>query len=598
MELLSGIFENFIEFLLGIPEGIIEVFKLLEKPEVLYTTVARWVFILLALFILLRAIKSLLKSKSPSEVWAYLNVGEYMNIPINHWENVIGRAKSCDIQLDDMSVSRNHGTLTRNNDGKWRYMDLGSKNGAYINGYKVEPNSEVDIELGDRFRFGVVDCVLFPISVEERMNNIQFRKEDTGFISPWPSLIALTIFQIMTVIQLMIGLGESYNFQITLSFMSFTILMWAYVIILRGMRRKGFEMEIIAFFLSTLSLAVTATCLPTQVFKQFITIAMGVGLFFFLCTWFRNLPRTIKFKNVIYIAAIVLLLINLLFGTSKNGAANWVHIGGISVQPSELVKIAFIWVGAATLDELFQRKNTIKFTIFALICFVCLALMNDFGAAMIFFVIFVIISFLRSGDLTKLMGITGVALAGGLLVIKFASHVAVRFAVWGHVWEPQYINGAGWQMTRTMTASASGGFVGVGAGRGWLRNVTASETDLVFGVITEEWGLIIGILAVASIVTLSIFAYRSILLGRSTYYTIAACAATSIFLLQTILNVFGSVDILPLTGVAFPFLSAGGTSMIASWGLLAFLKSADTRQNASIAVSLKDKGLGEEAMEI
>ena len=67
----------------------------------------------------------------------------------------------------------------------------------------------------------------------------------------------------------------------------------------------------------------------------------------------------------------------------------------------------------------------------------------------------------------------------------------------------------------------------------------------------------------------------------------------SIFLMQTILNVFGSVDLLPLTGVTFPFVSTGGTSMIATWGLLAFLKAADTRQNASIAVSLKDKGLGE-----
>ena len=67
----------------------------------------------------------------------------------------------------------------------------------------------------------------------------------------------------------------------------------------------------------------------------------------------------------------------------------------------------------------------------------------------------------------------------------------------------------------------------------------------------------------------------------------------SIFLFQTMLNVFGTLDIFPLTGVTFPFISAGGTSMIASWGLLAFLKSADTRQNASFAVSLKDRGIGE-----
>ena len=72
--------------------------------------------------------------------------------------------------------------------------------------------------------------------------------------------------------------------------------------------------------------------------------------------------------------------------------------------------------------------------------------------------------------------------------------------------------------------------------------------------------------------------------GRSTFYTIAACSAMSLFLFQTILNVFGSVDLFPLTGVTFPFLSTGGTSMIASWGMLAFVKAADTRQGASMAV--------------
>ena len=119
--------------------------------------------------------------------------------------------------------------------------------------------------------------------------------------------------------------------------------------------------------------------------------------------------------------------------------------------------------------------------------------------------------------------------------------------------------------------------------------MAAADTDLVFGVLSEEWGLIIAVLAILSIVTLGIFAVRSIKAGRSAFYTIAACAATTLMIFQTILNVFGSVDILPLTGVTFPFVSNGGTSMIVSWGMLAFLKAADTRQNASIAV--KDEGL-------
>ena len=259
----------------------------------------------------------------------------------------------------------------------------------------------------------------------------------------------------------------------------------------------------------------------------------------------------------------------------------------MSIQPSEFVKIAFIYAGAATLNELFTRKNLTLFVGLSIFCLGALALMSDFGTAAIFFVTFLVISFLRSGDFSKLILIVAVAATGVLLMLKFKPYIADRFSAWGHVWE--YADAAGFQQTRTMVASASGGLVGVGAGNGWLNQVFASDTDLVFGVLTEEWGLIISSLAVISIVTLSVFAVQSIMAGRSTFYTIAACSAMTMLLMQTILNVFGSVDLLPLTGVTFPFVSNGGSSMLVSWGLLAFLKAADTRQNASFAVRLTKK---------
>ena len=213
--------------------------------------------------------------------------------------------------------------------------------------------------------------------------------------------------------------------------------------------------------------------------------------------------------------------------------------------------------------------------------------MSDFGTAAIFFATFLVIAFLRSGDFATLSLITGGAVGALLLVLRFKPYVAERFAVWGHAWEQA--SDMGYQQVRTMSAAASGGLIGVGSGNGWLHTVAASETDLVFGVLCEEWGLIIAFLAVMCIVTLCIFAFRMVQTGRSSYYTIAACAATSLLVVQTMLNVFGSVDILPLTGVTFPFISCGGSSMLAAWGLLAFLKAADTRQNASFAVKKENR---------
>ena len=590
-KIISGI-KNFIS---GISYDVSAITEADNSGGLLFTAVVRWVFIVLAVFILVKSIWSLLKSKSPSEVFAYLHVEPDMNVPINHWENIIGRGKKSDIIIDDPGISRIHGTLCRDDSGKWMYRDLGSKNGAIINGHQVDADERVEVKPGDSMILGMTNCTIFPMSLEERRNNMEMRKMDTIMLSPWTSLIALSIFQMLALMQLKISLGDQFVTTVAVSFIGLCAVMWGYVLLLVMMKRKGFEMETIAFFLSTLSLAVTATKYPENVLKQFIAIVIGLGLFFVMCAMLRNLNRAKSLRNLMYIGAAALLVFNLIFATPRFGANNWVVIGGLTFQPSEFVKLAFIWAGAASLDELLEKKNSLIFMLFSGFCFCCLALMGDFGTAIIFFVTFLVISFLRSGDFTKLILIVGVAFVGGLMVLKFISYIADRFAVWGHVWE--YADSLGYQQTRTMSAAASGGLVGVGSGGGWLKDIPASETDLVFGLLSEEWGLVIAILAVLSIITLSVFAVRSVWAGRSTYYTIAACSAMSMFLFQTILNVFGSVDLFPLTGVTFPFVSCGGTSMIASWGLLAFLKAADTRQNASFAISLSDRALKKEQKE-
>jgi len=141
---------------------------------------------------------------------------------------------------------------------------------------------------------------------------------------------------------------------------------------------------------------------------------------------------------------------------------------------------------------------------------------------------------------------------------------------------------------------ASGGLFGLGVGNGWLKYVAASDTDLVFAFVAEEWGLLMGVMTVACILGLALFSIRTASLARSSFYVIGACTAAGIMLIQTILNCLGTVDVVPLTGVTFPFLSNGGSSMIGAWGLLAFIKAADTRQNASFAVRAVKKTKGDE----
>ena len=185
-----------------------------------------------------------------------------------------------------------------------------------------------------------------------------------------------------------------------------------------------------------------------------------------------------------------------------------------------------------------------------------------------------------------MLAVSGAVLAG-LLAVSARPYIAQRFASWGHVWEDIYDKG--FQQTRAMSAAAAGGLFGKGAGNGWLKSIFAANTDLVFGMICEEQGLIIAVCMVLAVLLLAAFAVNSARSSRSSYYSIAACAAMSMLLTQLGLNVFGSMDILPFTGVTFPFVSRGGSSLLSCWMMMAFLKSADTRRDASFAVRPGEK---------
>ena len=282
------------------------------------------------------------------------------------------------------------------------------------------------------------------------------------------------------------------------------------------------------------------------------------------------------------------LIITLVFGTEYYGAKNWLIIGDLSLQPSELSKVCFVYAGASAMDRIMNKRNLVLFIAYSVLICGCLALMNDFGTALIFFCAFLVIAYMRSGSVgTIALACTSLGFAG-VLALKIAPHALRRFAIWRHIWEDPL--GQGYQQTRALMCIASGGLLGLGPNKGWLKNVFAADSDIAFATISEEWGLITAVLMVLCIVVLGMFAMRTARVSRSSFYTIGACTAASVLLIQTILNCLGTVDVLPLTGVTFPFLSNGGTSMIGAWGLLAFVKAADTRQNASFAVRLSKQG--------
>ena len=388
------------------------------------------------------------------------------------------------------------------------------------------------------------------------------------------ALFVISIFQLTCAIALLSKCEPEYRLHIAITFGAYLLAEYVYFIGTRLiLKRKGFEVELIAFLLTSIGLSITASVYPSLCIKQLVAVLIGIAGYVVFQWVLRDINRCMFLRIPAAIGAVGVLMLTLLLAKVTNGAKNWLYIAGISIQPSELVKVIFIFVGAATLERLQSNKSLTKFIFFALGCVGCLFLMYDFGAALIFFFTFLVIAFMRSGDIRTLLLVCAGALMGGVLVLMFKPYVANRFAAYRHVWD--YFDTSGYQQTRVMIYSASGGLFGVGLGNGKLRDVFAATEDLVFGVVCEEFGWILAAAILLSYVALLVYSIHHSRYARSSFYAIAACAAAALMLFQASLNVFGVNDILPLTGVTLPFVSRGGSSIICCWMLLAFIKAVD-----------------------
>ena len=550
-----------------------------------YQQVLRYCGPLLVGLLLFLCIKPLLTFRREPEIWAWLVLSDERRLPITHWESVIGRNKRSDVVIDIPTISRNHVVLTRYDDGSWTIADADSKGGVRVNGKRItiaalEPEDIIDI--------GGVKMKLLPISRRQEIKLAHLRTKGANPLVSMVNVLLLTLIQILICFSYLMGGNDEYALTVLWGFAGIILSQWALLIFYIAIQKPSFEVETIAFLLCTMGMAAIAAVKPAETVKQLLAMLMGLALFLGVGWSLRDLERAKKIRRIAAAAGIGFLLMTMLFGKTYNGARNWIVIGGMSFQLSELSKVCFVFVGASTMDRIVNRRNLILFIAYTLIICGCLAVMNDFGTALIFFVAFLLIAYMRSGSVgTIALACTSLGFAG-VIALKFKPHAMQRFSGWRHIWEDPSKNG--WQQTQSLMCLASGGLFGMGAGRGAMKGIFAADSDVVIATIAEEWGLLILLMLIGCILALGLFAVRSAAVQRSSFFAIGGCTAAGILLAQTILNALGTVDVLPLTGVTFPFLSNGGSSMIGAWGLLAFVKAADTRQSASFAVRQSREG--------
>ena len=564
--------ENLFQSIAGLPPDFAGV----------YVGILRFLAPALMILILIRSAKPLMSFRREPEIWGLVRLPDGSARPVTHWENVIGRDKNSDIIIELPTVSRNHAVLTRYDDGSWTISDAGSKGGVTVNGAKIDIWA---LEPGDVIGIGGLDVTLEPVSDRQAAKLEAMRTKASSGWSSMANLTLLTLFQLLCCFGYLLNGDQNAMSNIFWGFAGIAAAQWGLLIFYLSIGRTSFEVETIAFFLCTMGMCVLSSTAPEEVTKQLIAMFIGLAAFLFIGWSLRDLERAKLVRYAATVAGIGFLVITLLFGQEIYGAKNWLIIGGYSIQPSELSKVCFVFVGASTMDRIMQKRNLILFIGYSAVLCGLLALMNDFGTALVFFVAFLAIAYMRSGSVGTIALAVFALIFAGVIVLTIAPHALSRFATWRHIWEDPY--DGGYQQTRCLMCIAAGGLFGLGIGNGWMSNLFASASDVVFATVSEEWGLIAAFVMVVCIVVLAMFCLRSAGMGRSSFYTIGACTAASILLIQTLLNVLGTLDILPFTGVTFPFVSNGGSSMISAWALMAFVKASDTRRNASFAIRTK-----------
>ena len=494
------------------------------------TAIARYVAPILTAILLYRCIRPLVFSCRESEIWGWLYTSDGKKHPITRWETVIGSGKGCELRLTAPSVERHHALVTRYDDGSWSALSLHHApiraNGHHTEAFVLHP--------GDHIKIGE-EMVRFAPVTERQAEHFSYLRTKAPSVSYGIlSLILLTVLQVIFGLCYALGQPSKIAASILFGFGGLAAAGWLMLILYYCLQRTAFETEILVLYLCTLGMCVISAICPEEAYKQLFAVLLGIALFFFLGWVLRDLERAKKLRYAFAIAGILLLWVTFLFGRELNGAKSWLILGNFSIQPSELAKISLIFAGTAAMDRRKNKWELLAFCLYGILCCVCLGLSNDFGTALVFFLVFAILAFLRSGFLG-----TGVVTSGaltGAVVLAFVPRVKERFSTWGHIWENTA--GSGYQQTRALSCLASGGLLGLGTTGGAMKNVYSSASDMATATLGEQWGLFMVIGAVVSVLTIAAFAVRCVWVARSSFYAIGALGASTLLTVQMMLWVF------------------------------------------------------------
>lgn len=344
----------------------------------------------------------------------------------------------------------------------------------------------------------------------------------------------------------------------------------------------------VVFTLSGIGITFVTRLQPDASLSQVVFLFLGVALMVGTLAVVKNLEVVKRYKYVLGIAGIILLVLPMFIGTEIYGSKLWIKIGGFQFQPGEFAKVLIVLFLAGYLAEnreLLSISNRtvlgIKFPRLRLlyplfivwgVCLLVVAFERDLGSALLFYTIFLIMLYVATGRVSYV--IIGLALlaVGAFGMYQIMSHVQVRVAIWLDPFSDA--QNLGYQIVQSLFSLADGGLAGVGIGKGMADIIPVVASDMIFAAIGEEMGLLGGS---AVLLLFMLFAVRGLTTAARAKSDLAAFSAaglTAAISFQAFTIVGGVTKLIPLTGVTLPFMSQGGSSLLASFVIVALLLRA------------------------
>ncbi|MGN0383038.1 MAG: FtsW/RodA/SpoVE family cell cycle protein [Eubacterium sp.] len=315
--------------------------------------------------------------------------------------------------------------------------------------------------------------------------------------------------------------------------------------------------------------------------RQFEIVAVVTLITMFIPFILRKVKIWDKLTWLYCISGIVLLLVVFIIGTVTGGAKLSIEIGNIiSVQPSEFVKIIFVFFAAAALSKAQSFKDIVVTSVLAAAYVMILVLSTDLGSALIFFIMYICMLYIATRKIIYM--ITGFVAGSGAAIIAYYlfSHVQTRVTAWLDPWS--VIDNEGYQITQSLFAIGSGGWLGSGLYQGLPGKIPVVEKDFIFSAIAEEFGGFFALLLILlCLCCLMNFIYTA-MKQKDLFYKLIALGLGVGYAIQVILTIGGAIKMIPSTGVTLPLVSYGGSSALSTLIIFAIIQGLTPEEEVVI----------------